>query len=92
MLRARMALGEVGRVRGDLVRDHAVLDVVLVRQAEMLFGRHVAEHRRAVPADHRRADGAGDVVVSGRDVGHERPERVERRLVAEPRAARPCSP
>ena len=48
----------------------------------MFLGRDVAEHRAAVPADHRRADAAGDVVVAGRDVGGERPERVERRFVA----------
>ena len=35
-----------------------------------------------LPADHRRADAAGDVVVAGRDVGGERAERVERRFVA----------
>ena len=48
----------------------------------MLLRRHVAEQRRAEPADHRRADAAGDVVVARRDVGDERPERVERRLAA----------
>jgi hypothetical protein len=52
----RVALGEVGGVRGDLVGDDADLDVVAVGQAEMLLRRDVAEHRRAEPADHRRAD------------------------------------
>ena len=37
---------------------------------------------RAEPADHRRADGRGDVVVAGRDIGGQRAQRVERRLVA----------
>src|SRR5512134_597061 len=59
-LRAGMALGEVRGVRCDLVRHDAVLHVLLVRQPEVLLGRDVAEHRRAVPADLRRADGAGD--------------------------------
>ena len=36
-----------------------------------------------MPADHGGADGGGDVVVAGRDVGHQRAERVERRLVAQ---------
>ncbi len=49
----------------------------------MLLRRHIAEHRRAEPADHGRADGARDVVVAGRDVGDERPQRVERGLAAE---------
>ena len=48
----------------------------------MLLGRDVAEHRAAEPADHRRADAAGDMVVSRRDIGGERPERVEGRLAA----------
>jgi hypothetical protein len=77
-----VTLREVGRVRGDLVGDDAVLDVVAVGQAEVLLRRHVAEHRRAVPADHRRPDAGGDVVVARRDVGGQRPERVERRLAA----------
>jgi hypothetical protein len=59
-----------------------VLHVVLVRQAQVLLGRDVAEHGGAVPADHRRADAAGDVVVARRDVGGQRAQRVERRLVA----------
>ena len=59
------------------------LDVFAIGQAEMLFGRDVAEHGRAVPADHGGADGGGDVVVAGGDIGDERPERVERRFVAQ---------
>src|SRR5437588_3540170 len=81
-LRARMALGEVGGWRGDIVRHDAVLHVLLVRQSKVLLGSHVAQHRRAEPADHRRADRARNVVVAGCDVGRERPEGVERRLVA----------
>ena len=66
-------LGEVGGVGGELVGDDAFLDVVLVGQAEVFLGRHVAEHRRAVPADHRGADAAGDVVVARGDVGGQGP-------------------
>ena len=68
---------------GDPVRDEPLLDVLGVRQAEVLLRRHVAEHRRPVPADDRGADRGRDVVVAGRDVGHERAERVERRFVAD---------
>jgi len=57
------------------------LTVLLVGQAEVFLGRHVAKHRAAVPANHRRANPAGDVVVAGRDVGGERAEGVERRFV-----------
>ena len=73
----------VGGVRRDLVGDDAVLHVLVVGQSEVLLGRDVAEHRRAVPADHRRANRRGDVVVAGRDVGHQRPQGVERRAVAQ---------
>ncbi len=38
-----MALGDIGGVGGDFVGDNAVLHVLLVRQAEMFLGRHVAE-------------------------------------------------
>jgi len=67
VLRAGMTFGQVRRVRRDLVGDDAVFHVLLVRQAEVFLGRHVAEHRAAIPADHRRADAAGDAVVAGRD-------------------------
>ena len=45
--RARVLLGEVGGVRGDAVRDDALLDVVAVGQAEVLLRGDVAQHRRA---------------------------------------------
>ena len=47
VLRAGMAFGQIGGVRGDLVGDHAIFDVLLVRQTEMFFRRDVAKH--AVP-------------------------------------------
>ena len=76
-LRRRVALGEVGGVGGELVGDDADFDVVAVRQAEVLLGRDVAEHGAAEPADHRGADAAGDVIVTGGDIGGQRPEGVE---------------
>src|SRR4029079_5153852 len=42
VLRGGMAFGEIGGVRGDLIGDHAIFDILLVRQAEMLFRRYVA--------------------------------------------------
>ncbi len=83
LLGARVALGQVGGVRRDLVRDDAGLDVVAVGQAQVLLGRDVAEHRGAPPGDHRGADARGDVVVGGGDVRGQRAERVERRLLAD---------
>src|ERR1700694_5829099 len=77
-----MPLGEVCGMRGYSVGDHARLHVVAVGEAEMLLRRHVAKHGGAEPADHRRPNGARDVVVSRGDVGDQRPQRVERRLTA----------
>ena len=69
----------VGR---NLVSDHALLDIVFIRQAEVLLGRDVAQHGRAEAGDVGRTDGRGDVVVSGCDVGGERAECVERSFAA----------
>ena len=77
-----MALGEIGGMRRDLVGDDAGLDVVAVGQAQMLLRRHVAQHGAAEPADHGGANARGDVVIARRDVGRQRPERIERRLAA----------
>src|SRR5258708_3153600 len=62
-LRRRMALGEIGGVRRDLVGDDAFLDVVAVGQPEVLLGRDVAEHGGAEPADPCGADRRGGVAV-----------------------------
>ncbi len=51
-----VALGQVGCVGRDLVGNHAGLHIVPVREAEVFFRRDVAQHRRAVPADHRGAN------------------------------------
>ena len=48
----------------------------------MFLGGDVAEHRTAVPADHRCTDATGDVIVAGGDVRGQRAKRVERSLVA----------
>ena len=48
----------------------------------MLFRRHVAEHGAAKPANHRRPNARGNVVVAGGDIRHQRPKRIEGRFVA----------
>ena len=48
----------------------------------MFFRRDVTKHGASVPADHGRADRAGNVIIAGRDVGGERAESVEWRFVA----------
>ncbi len=62
--------------------DHADLHIGAVGQAQMLFRRDIAQHRGAKPTDHRRPDGAGDMVIAGGDIGGQRPERIERRFAA----------
>ena len=52
------------------------------RAAQMLLGRDIAEHGAAEPADHRRADRRGDVVVTRRHIGGQRSQRIKGRLVA----------
>ena len=82
VLCAGVALGQVSGVGGNLVGDDAFLYVLFVWQAKVFLRGDVAEHRAAVPADHRGADAAGDVVVAGGDVGRQRAKCVERCLVA----------
>ena len=81
-LRARMALGQMGCVGGDLVGDDAILDIDLVPQAEMLLRPDVTQHRHAIPADGDSPDARGDVVVACRDVGGQWSQCVERRFVS----------
>src|SRR5450830_1787726 len=81
-LRAGMPFREIGCMRGDLVGDDPGLHVILVGQAQVFLGRDVAEHGATKPADHRRTDAGGDVVVARCNVGSQRAEGVERRLVA----------
>ena len=77
----RVSLGKIGRMGSNLVGDNAFAHIVLVRQTEMLLGRHVAQHRRAVPANLCRTNGRGDVVIAGGYIHGQRTERIERRLV-----------
>src|SRR5580658_5344362 len=67
-----MPFGQIRRVGRNLVGNDSILDVLFVRQTEMLLWRHVTEHGTAVPTDHGGANGAGDVVITGSDVGRQR--------------------
>lgn len=81
ILYARMSFRQVRCVGPDFVGNHSILHIFFAGQSQMFFRGHLAEHRAAIPTDHRRADAAGDVAVAGRDVGGERPEDVERHFV-----------
>ena len=43
----------------------------------MLGGGHIAEEGGPVHGRHRPADGGGDVVIAGGDVGDQRPQHIE---------------
>ena len=77
----RVVLGDVCGVAGDLVGDHALLHIILVRQAEVFLRGHVAQHSGAVTTDLGGADGGGDVVVTRSGIGGQRSQGVERSVV-----------
>src|SRR5947208_17151463 len=68
VLRRWMTFCEVGCVSGYFVRNHAVFYILFVRQSKMLLWGYVAEHCGAIPGDHCRINGAGNVLVSGGDM------------------------
>ena len=65
-------------MRRNLVSNHADLDVVAVRQTQVLLRRDVAEHGGASLRNDGRTDSRGDVVIARRDIGCQRAEGVER--------------
>ena len=79
---ARMTFGQVGRMGGNLVGDDTRTHVFTVGQTQVFLRGDVAQHGRTQPADLCGTDGRGDVVVTRGDVGHQRAEGVERRVVA----------
>ena len=85
-----MPLGQIRRMGGDFVGDDAGLHIFPVGKAQVFLGRHITEHRAAVPADHGGADAGGDVVVAGRDVGRERAQAYRTALPGIPSAVSPC--
>src|SRR5262249_61868108 len=78
LLCAGVAFRKIGRMRGDLVSDNAVFNVLLVGKAKVFLWCDVAQHCGAVPADHGRPDRTRDVVVPWSDVRRQRAERVKR--------------
>ena len=70
-------------MRRDLRGHQALAHIVHIWQAKMLCRGHIAEEVRPRGSSDGTSDGGSDMVVTGRDVGHERPEHVERRIVAQ---------
>ena len=78
------AARDVTGVRGDLVGDAAGLHVLGLGQPDVLLRRHVAKHGGAGTGGFGGADGAGDMVVTGKYIGRERAQHVERCIIANP--------
>ena len=57
-LGARNSFGQVCRVGGDLVGDHALAHVFPPGQPQVFPGRDITQHGRPERTDHRRADGS----------------------------------
>ena len=71
------ALGNVGGVGGDLGGHDALLYVFHIGQCQMLGGGHIAQEGRTAGGCHCAADGSGDVVVAGGDIGDQRSQHIE---------------
>ena len=74
--------GDVCRVGRNLVSDQALADILGIGKTKVLFGGHVAEHGRAMPASHGSTDRRGDVVVTRSNVGDQGAEHIEGCLAA----------
>ena len=63
-----MPLCQVRCVCGNFVGDNPSLNIIFIRQAQVLFGRDVTQHGAAIPAYLRGANAGSDVVVARRDI------------------------
>src|SRR5882762_8026213 len=75
---ARTMTGNISGMSRNFIRNDTGFDVLAVWQPQVLLGRDVAKHGRAVPADHGRTDGRGDVVIAGSKIRNQRTQRVKR--------------
>jgi len=81
-LRGRMAFSEICCVSRKLIGDNTHLHIIPVRQTQMLFGRYITQHRRTKPADHGCTNARRNMIIAGRNIGGERPQRIERSFAA----------
>src|SRR5438046_1535595 len=63
--RAGTVTGNISGMGRNFVGNDTGFDVLAVWQPQVLLGRDITKHGGAVPADHGRADGRGDVVIAG---------------------------
>src|SRR5690606_25969040 len=61
----------------NLVGDASLLDVVLLGEPEMLFGRHITQHARAMITGRCCTNRAGDVIITGENICHQGPQNIE---------------
>ena len=71
------ALGDIGGVGSDLGGHDALLHIVHIGQSQMLGGGHIAQESCTAGGSHSAADGSGDVVVTGGDIGDEGSQHIE---------------
>ena len=73
----RNLLCDVRRVRRDPGSDDALLHVLHIRKRQVFRRGNVAQERRAGSRRDCAADGGSNVVISGSDIRHQRPEQGE---------------
>ena len=68
---------------GNLGGHEAIEHILGVGQAQVLGRCHVAQEVGARARGDGATDGGGDVVVAHADIGHQRPQHIERGVVAQ---------
>ncbi len=76
-------LGNVCRMGGNLRRHDALLHILEIRQRQMLRRCHIAEEGRAICRCNGTTDGCGNVIIARCNVGHQRPQGIERRTLTD---------
>src|SRR5438445_1685158 len=76
-LRSGQSLGQVRCMRGNFVADDARTNILSIWKTEVFLRSDVAKHRSSIPSDVCCTNRAGDVVVAGSDISHQRSQRVE---------------
>ena len=77
-----MALRQVGCMSGNLVGDDTCAYIFFIRQGQMLLGSYVAQHGGTKPGYLCATYSTCNMVVARSNIGNNRPQRVERCLVA----------
>ena len=76
-----MPFGNVGSMRGDLIRNDALFDIVSVRESKVLLGGDITKHRSSHPTNHGRANGGCDVIVTRSNIDGQGAKCIKRSFV-----------